>query len=248
MYKPELKVLVAIPTLFKSVWIGELVKKIVSSNIRSEGFDIHLDLEIYDNREGVDEECDMPLKTLNEILSGSDGINNQVRASVVNTNGENYNQSLFRAIDKAKDYELLFMLNDDIELPNSFIASMATRYVEKKYWGVLCPVNADKPFNLYNNTSLLGPMHKREGWAMCINTDIFRINKIPRFDPLEITTFCGDDWLWKISHRIGYYWYKNPYVGITHHTSTTVKVAKKERLLKTEKEKFAKFWEKNVIV
>lgn len=143
-----------------------------------------------------------------------------------------------KMVDESIQY--ISVLNDDLLIRPDFFHTTAGMFQSNLRAGVVCPVTVRRK-ELLNKFPYSHPttMPRREGWAFTIRKWVWdRIKPIPE----ELTTFCGDDWIWHWSHVLGFYWKYNIDTSVYHYGSTTVRTLDAEGvpLLKEEKRKFIK--------
>lgn len=137
------------------------------------------------------------------------------------------NKSWNRLFKEAFYYEadVLSVLNDDIEINKYFFEKIIRTFEKIGKAAVVCPNTLREKCRPVLNKSRkdwnrLFVMPRREGWAYTIRTSVLK--HIPKI-PLELKTFCGDDWLWYHTLALGYMWVKMLDNYIFHYGSTTIK-------------------------
>ncbi len=138
--------------------------------------------------------------------------------------------------------DVVAILNDDIIIGNRFFERMTQALQLKKRAAVACPmVVLNKWFVGESDRIMIVPMLLREGCAMVIKKEILdRIPKIPK----ELETFCGDDWYWYWTHRLGYRWIGVDSVRIFHYVGRSLDDLGLRDCMKGEKRKFLKIIER----
>jgi hypothetical protein len=137
------------------------------------------------------------------------------------------------------DIQYVTVLNDDLLIQSNFFETTAEIFENHLKCGVVCPVTVTRKEALHYPIPTTHPegMARREGWAFTIRKWLWdKIKPIPQ----DLTTFCGDDWLWHWTHRKGFIWRYNLKTKVYHYGSTTVRTLNGEGvpLLKHEKRLF----------
>jgi len=143
----------------------------------------------------------------------------------------------------AKDCDAVAILNDDIRLGSEFFHKISIAFGCSPDAAAVCPLtNSDDPdahrIDIPYAPKYLSPMRKREGWAMVIRRQV--LDQIPPI-PDALRIFCGDDWFWYWSHRMGRPWIKDLSNVIYHQVGASMMIRPEARQnLKAEKAAFAR--------
>lgn len=145
------------------------------------------------------------------------------------------NASWNMGADRARDCDYLAILNDDVALCDTFFERNTRVFEQIPGCGVVCP-DTRHDLSCTIRSPRIVQMKKREGWAFSIRRNI--MEDIPRI-PKALKTFCGDDWIWLWTHRLGYIWCKDTGNIVTHDVGRAVSalgvrndLEKEKRLLK----------------
>jgi len=161
-------------------------------------------------------------------------------------------------LDVFKDTDIVSVLNDDLVITKDFIKGVIDAFEELDDAGVVCP-NTAVPLSIKSsgcvsikesevitwlrersNESGLKyqRMPRRQGWAYSIDSKLLK--NIPAI-PEELKTFCGDDWIYYWTHKLGKNWYKMLRTVVFHYAGSTVRLFPEVRnTLKKEKGIFQK--------
>lgn len=121
------------------------------------------------------------------------------------------NPSWNLGVEQIGDFDYLSILNDDVILGNWFFFKVADIFSAHEDCGVVCPetsknLQAFRRIQHAPQGSVRGKMLRREGWAFTMRSGLAReVFPIPK----ELKIYCGDDWLWLLSHEKGYFWFRN---------------------------------------
>lgn len=169
------------------------------------------------------------------------------------------NASWNLGIRMCADCDMVSILNDDVILGKSFFERNARLFREHRGCGVACPATvhdlaelpACPPLPYLSALGLPGKpgvgrrdnedaengaisrMRKREGWAFSIRRSL--LDRIPPV-PGELRTFCGDDWFWFWTHKLGFHWYKDTANIVYHKVGVSVRALRVRHSLRREKE------------
>lgn len=116
----------------------------------------------------------------------------------------------------------LAILNDDIEIENTFIEESILTFYENIHFGVICPYTKktrEEKVKKYKDYKF-HLMSKKEGWAFVINRRL--VKELP-YIPKELFIFFGDDWIYYFSNKLGVFWVKNMNIHILHEVGFTLK-------------------------
>lgn len=123
------------------------------------------------------------------------------------------------------DHDIIAVLNDDIRIGRQFMPKAVLALGAHPEAGVVCPLTEptfkaeDLNTNVPQSNHSIAHMTKREGWAMVIDGDLIR--QMPPI-PETLRTFCGDDWIWYWSHRLGRRWIKDMSNVIYHQVGASM--------------------------
>lgn len=106
---------------------------------------------------------------------------------------------------------LLSILNDDVLISEKFFEHTIRAFRILKKVAVICPTTGRTPG--YEEKFRYGIMSRREGWAFTIRTSVAK--NLPAMPP-DMFVFCGDDWIWECTHRLGWRWAKD-YSNVVFH-------------------------------
>lgn len=152
-----------------------------------------------------------------------------------------FNKSINLALNALTDEDqAVSVLNDDVVLGPYFFEKNVNVLQSIATCGVACPATVhDKTYFLTSpHPPNVHRMKRREGWAYTIRKDL--LDLIPRVPHQKLKTFCGDDWIFWWTHKLGYFWYKDESNVIFHHEGATVKPLRLNRTdLAIEKATFA---------
>ncbi|MEW6265762.1 MAG: hypothetical protein AB1641_22035 [Thermodesulfobacteriota bacterium] len=97
--------------------------------------------------------------------------------------------------------ELVSILNDDIEVGPRFLERIARIFHDHPEAAVVCPATSRDKHDMTDGGPIMAvPMRRREDWVFTIRREV--LDSIPPI-PIELQTFCGDDWIWHWSRRGG---------------------------------------------
>lgn len=120
--------------------------------------------------------------------------------------------------------DLISIFNDDIEIERFFfekLLSAAERYTKA---GAFCPYTTRHREALKTPSPIMDAkcyeMAKREGWAFTLRASVAR--RLPEI-PVQLRTFCGDDWLMIHCKKLGHPWYRMVNNRCFHHVGGTVR-------------------------
>ncbi len=140
---------------------------------------------------------------------------------------------------KADSFEIIGVLNDDLLMhPQVFERIAAAFEIAPPDVGVIVPSTIHASLLPIDTRRLpchpaLLPMKRREGWAMFFKQELY--STLPLI-PDQLRQFCGDDWYWAFSRRLGYFWRKDIHNPIFHKVGRSVNnLPEKRELLSKEK-------------
>jgi len=153
------------------------------------------------------------------------------------TVNESWNYGIDYMLKKRMD--LISVFNDDILLEKFFFEKMTSLAGIHEQAGVFCPETV-KASDYVKNPLPVGAeqcikMKKREGWAWTIRGSI--AEKVPPI-PQEIATFCGDDWYWFKTARLGIPWMKMKNTWCFHYVGRSMKITSRRQDLSADKAMF----------
>jgi hypothetical protein len=107
----------------------------------------------------------------------------------------------------SKNCDAVGIYNDDIFLGKHFFRRITETLGSDDRCGVACPhtVPSDQP--LKKLKPYITIMGRREGWCFTIKKQV--LDMIPPIPDNIIQIWHGDDFIWKFSHKYGYYWAKD---------------------------------------
>lgn len=169
--------------------------------------------------------CNLPFRVFTVVPDGNIGVN----------------PAWNLGIGISGDCDALAILNDDIRVGSRFLEKIAAAFDSIPDAGAICPLT-ETAGEGYRKNIHQAPgciiMQRREGWAMTIRRDL--LDSIPPI-PESLRTFCGDDWLWYWSHRLGWSWVKDLSNVIYHKVGASMAENPEIReTLKAEKAEFAR--------
>lgn len=135
--------------------------------------------------------------------------------------------------------DFVSILNDDIMVRPRFVEYILVVFEQFPDCGVACPVTITdlQQFETYFTEAPSRYMSRREGWAFTGRKKAV-FDKIPPI-PEELETFCGDDWFWRGTYKLGYKWVKDGSNIIYHAVGASIRLRSKVRdRLKEEKRRF----------
>ncbi len=155
-------------------------------------------------------------------------------------------------ISRSRGCDVVSILNDDIRVGKRFLEYAWRTLKSNENSAAACPRTANRRNLDERPPDPAGPcfpekpyvesMSRREGWAMTFKRSA--LDRIPPIPDDRIKTFCGDDWLWHWSMRLGMRWYKFTDILIYHHVGASMLENPEIRqTLNTEKAEFRKILE-----
>jgi len=160
----------------------------------------------------------------------------------------NVNPSWNLGILKTSDCDFVSILNDDIEIPETFFENVANAFDKYSDCGVVCPdtVISKEDFNSRIPVGEVLKMKKKEGWAWTIRRELVDI--IPPIHN-DLQLFYGDDWYWWHTWKRGKVWIKIMNTIIYHTVGASVsKISKIDRNIQKKAEKFLWYDMKNAMI
>lgn len=143
-------------------------------------------------------------------------------------------------VEETKACDFVSILNDDVLVGPSFFARNQAVFAQKSDCAVACPntFHSEEDWSRCPDAPrqpMPVEMRKREGWAFTFKREV--LNQIPSI-PSDLRIFCGDDWYWYFTHRLGKKWYKEINNVIYHKVGASASKQEFRGLLKTEKRLF----------
>lgn len=139
------------------------------------------------------------------------------------------------------EHDSICILNDDIVLSPFYFDAARTLLSGHKDVSTFVPLTSTNNLKDIQINSMKGYGKsslalKREGWAMAFRASVLKsISKIPHD---RIPTFCGDDWLWYHTHKVGHNWLTSSECLCYHAVSSTIRPLGYMKKLKLEKNEF----------
>jgi hypothetical protein len=128
-------------------------------------------------------------------------------------------------------------LNDDIRVNPLFFKNIVSAFKWLSGAGAVCPQTMDNmsALDVSDARLTISQMRRREGWAFTLRREL--LDRIPPI-PEALKIFCGDDWYWRWTYRLGYAWVKQLGNWVYHKPGASADPAF-QRALKAEKALFA---------
>jgi GT2 family glycosyltransferase len=131
------------------------------------------------------------------------------------------NESWNLGISKLLKCDFVSILNDDIQIPQTFFQNLIQGFKHYPDAGVICPHTVtDKKDGCNITSNEFTKMKHKEGWAFTIRKNI--LDTIPPIPP-NLKLFFGDDWFWWHVYKKGFLWYKDTSIEIFHHVGLSVR-------------------------
>jgi len=120
------------------------------------------------------------------------------------------------------DTDYITFLNDDIIIGSWFFQRVIETFKSNKKYGIVCPNTVDSIDKVVKGKVRYYTQTKKmfEPWAFTIKKKI--LDKIPTIPWERVTTFYGDNWIWKHVNNMGYWWGKDLGNNIYHYVGQSV--------------------------
>lgn len=126
-------------------------------------------------------------------------------------------------------------LNDDLRISSGFFDGIVRTFNSNHNAGVVCPQTSYQLYEVSCRVQGYHVMNRREGWAFTMRREL--LHTMPEI-PDQLKIFCGDDWYWHWTHKLGKRWIKQA-GNIIYHQPGASALPKYKATLKAEKALFA---------
>lgn len=120
------------------------------------------------------------------------------------------------------DCDYVTFLNDDLIIGNWFFQRVIETFKSNENYGIVCPNTVDSPNKVSKGKVYYCTEKKKmmEPWAFTIKKEI--LDKVPSIPWKRVSTFYGDNWIWKYTSDMGYWWGKDLGNTIYHYVGQSI--------------------------